>query len=49
VVVLTRRPGRVSASLTVDLPRPRRLELKRTREAFEWSARLRLALDEASR
>jgi NitT/TauT family transport system ATP-binding protein len=49
VVVLTRRPGTVHASVTIGLPRPRRLEIKRTREAFEWSARLRLALDEASR
>jgi NitT/TauT family transport system ATP-binding protein len=49
VVVLSRRPGTVGASLAVDLPRPRRLEVKRTREAFEWTARVRLALEEAGR
>ena len=49
VVVLSRRPGTVAASLAIDLPRPRRLEVKRTREAFEWSARVRLALEEAGR
>jgi NitT/TauT family transport system ATP-binding protein len=49
VVVLTRRPGTVHASVTIDLPRPRRLEIKRTRDAFDRSARLRLLLDEASR
>ena len=49
VVVLTRRPGRVHSTVAIDLPRPRRLEMKRTQSAFEWSARLRLALDEASR
>ena len=49
VVVLTRRPGTVHASIEVDMPRPRRLEIKRTREAFDRSARLRLLLDEASR
>ena len=49
VVVLSRRPGTVAASLAIDLPRPRRLEVKRTREAFEWSARVRLALEAAGR
>jgi NitT/TauT family transport system ATP-binding protein len=49
VVVLSRRPGTVAASLAIDLPRPRRLEVKRTREAFEWTASVRLALEEAGR
>ena len=48
IVVLTRRPGRVAAVLNVDLPRPRDLALKRTPEAFQWTARVRLALEEAS-
>ena len=49
VIVLTRRPGRVSAALSIDLARPRTLELKRTEAAFRWTAQARLALEEASR
>lgn len=32
VIVFTARPGRVKATITIDLPRPRTLELKRTKE-----------------
>ncbi|MGH2369367.1 MAG: ABC transporter ATP-binding protein, partial [Chloroflexota bacterium] len=49
VVVLTRPPGRIAANLQIELPRPRTLAIKRTQAAFEWTARARLALEEASR
>ncbi len=49
VMVLTRRPGTVAATLPIDLPRPRTLYVKRTAAAFEWTARARLALEAASR
>jgi NitT/TauT family transport system ATP-binding protein len=49
VVVLTRRPGMVAATLEIDLPRPRSLDVKRTAAAFEWTTRARLALEEANR
>jgi NitT/TauT family transport system ATP-binding protein len=48
VVALSRRPGRVAAVLEIDLPRPRALSVKRTPAAFEWTARARLALEQAS-
>jgi NitT/TauT family transport system ATP-binding protein len=48
VVVLTRRPGRIAADLAIDLPRPRGLEVKRTRATFELTARAREALERAS-
>jgi NitT/TauT family transport system ATP-binding protein len=49
VIVLTRRPGQVAASFTVDLPRPRTLQMKRAAATFTWTARLREALEAASR
>jgi NitT/TauT family transport system ATP-binding protein len=49
VVVLSRRPGTVAASTVIDLPRPRRLDVKRTQAAFPRTARVRLALEEAGR
>jgi NitT/TauT family transport system ATP-binding protein len=49
IVVMTPRPGTIGAILDVDLPRPRTLEVKRTPAAFERSARVRLALELASR
>jgi NitT/TauT family transport system ATP-binding protein len=32
VLVFARRPGRVQAEVTIALPRPRKLEIKRTAE-----------------
>jgi NitT/TauT family transport system ATP-binding protein len=49
LVVMSRRPGRIAAVLELDLPRPRALSIKRTQALFEWTARTRLALEEASR
>ncbi|HEU5316498.1 MAG TPA: ABC transporter ATP-binding protein [Chloroflexota bacterium] len=48
IVVLSRRPGRISAELHIDLPRPRGLEVKRTQAAFELTSRARVALERAS-
>ena len=48
VVILSRRPGRVSAELAIGLPRPRPLDVKRTQAAFELTSRCRLALEQAS-
>ena len=48
IVVISSRPGRVSAELPIDLPRPRGLDVKRTHAAFELTSRARLALEHAS-
>ncbi len=48
VVILSRRPGRVSAELPIGLPRPRPLDVKRTQAAFELTSHARLALEQAS-
>jgi NitT/TauT family transport system ATP-binding protein len=48
IVVLSRRPGRISAELAIDLPRPRSLDVKRTQAAFELTSRARVALERAS-
>lgn len=49
VVVLTRRPARAYASIATDLPRPRSLDMKRDRDTFAVVARVRSALEEATR
>jgi NitT/TauT family transport system ATP-binding protein len=48
VVVLSRRPGRIVSEVTVTLPRPRELDVRRSAAAFELSSRARLALEKAS-
>jgi NitT/TauT family transport system ATP-binding protein len=48
VLVMGTRPGRIIAEVTVDLPRPRRLDLLQTERFFALSAGLtRLLLDDS--
>lgn len=44
VLVMSGRPGRVKASIRVDLPRPRTVELMRSRELFDCTAEISEAL-----
>jgi ABC-type nitrate/sulfonate/bicarbonate transport system ATPase subunit len=44
VYVMSPRPGRVWAEITIDLPRPRSLELEESAEFGEYESRLREAL-----
>src|SRR5690606_7871650 len=37
VVVMSSRPGRILEDITIDLPRPRALEVKRTPEFVEYA------------
>jgi putative hydroxymethylpyrimidine transport system ATP-binding protein len=49
IYVMGPRPGRVVAELTVDLPRPRRLEVQETTPFFDLERRLRTELRSAVR
>jgi len=49
IIILSPRPGRISHIVPVGLPRPRLLELKQTREAFEHVARIRALLNQSMR
>ena len=40
VVVMARRPGRVIADITIDIPRPRTLAVKRTTQFVEYEDRI---------
>lgn len=46
VVVLSPHPGRLSAIVDIDLPRPRRNTLRETREFYEYIARIRRSFEE---
>jgi NitT/TauT family transport system ATP-binding protein len=48
VIVLSPRPGKVSADVTIDIPRPRALALKQNEVGFRYSAKLRKALADAA-
>jgi NitT/TauT family transport system ATP-binding protein len=45
VVVMSARPGRIVDVVDVDLPRPRRLEMMRTREFLELTNEVRVLLE----
>ncbi|MCL4459458.1 MAG: ABC transporter ATP-binding protein [Chloroflexi bacterium] len=47
VLVMTPRPGQIKAALNIDLPRPRTLEMLRSRECFEYTNAVTEALYEA--
>ena len=36
VIVFTARPGRIKADIPINLPRPRAIEIKKTREYTEY-------------
>jgi NitT/TauT family transport system ATP-binding protein len=40
VLVMSARPGRILADITIDLPRPRQLEIKRTPEFIAYADRI---------
>jgi NitT/TauT family transport system ATP-binding protein len=44
VLVMTPRPGRISRDISIDLPRPRALDLLTTPRFFELGAELRLSM-----
>ena len=46
VVVLSPHPGRLSAVVDIDLPRPRRNEIRETPEFFEYVAKIRRSFEE---
>lgn len=45
VLVMTGRPGTVTARIHIDLPRPRRLEIQRTTSFQEYAAAVRAAIE----
>ncbi|NJL57951.1 ABC transporter ATP-binding protein [bacterium] len=47
VLVLSRRPGRIVADVTIPLPRPRRLEMVYTPEFTDLKRQVRQAIDQA--
>lgn len=46
VVVLSPHPGRVSAVVEIDLPRPRRAELRESPEFYQYIAKIRHSFEE---
>ena len=46
VIVMTPRPGRIAATITVDLPRPRRLSLRETPEFGRYTGQIRTLFEE---
>jgi NitT/TauT family transport system ATP-binding protein len=36
VIVFSARPGRTKADITIDLPRPRQIELKKSKAYFDY-------------
>jgi NitT/TauT family transport system ATP-binding protein len=45
VVVLSARPGRIAAEFTIDLPRPRTIEMRDTAAFVAYQRQLRLAIE----
>jgi NitT/TauT family transport system ATP-binding protein len=41
VIVMTPRPGRIGADMTIDLPRPRHLAVKESAEFGDYTIRIR--------
>jgi NitT/TauT family transport system ATP-binding protein len=46
VIVMSPRPGRIAATITVDLPRPRRLSLRETPEFGRYTGQIRTLFEE---
>ena len=40
VIVFTSRPGRIKADIRIDLPRPRKAELRKTPEFMNYHAQI---------
>jgi NitT/TauT family transport system ATP-binding protein len=49
ILVMSSRPGRIKATVTVPLPRPRRLEMLYSAEFGVLSKRVRQAINESSK
>lgn len=47
VLVMSRRPGQIIADFTIDLPRPRNIEMSYTEEFAQKARQVRQAIDEA--
>ena len=44
VLVMTGRPGTITAKMSVDLPRPRRLEIQSTADFYAYATKVRQAI-----
>ncbi len=48
IIVLTPRPGRVAAEITIDLPHPRNMEIKQSEAAFNYATQVRKKLNQVT-